>query len=388
MDFSEPENWARIRREAEKFTAEHVTRDVIEHERRTGDGVDRALTRKLGERGWIASSWPVAEGGAGLDPFEAAALWNALRKGGVPTAGPGTTMLPANAIRATGSAELKARILPGVAAGEVLICLGYTEPAGGSDVFACATRSQRDGDEWIVNGQKIFTTFAHLADYCFLLTRSQPGSVGPRGLTMLLVPLDTPGIEIQAVRTMGHERTNIVFYNDVRVADANRVGEAHQGFAVMRAALEAEQNVAPGSRTGWVADDALGFARTHRGPDGTELITDVLVRERLARMAMEAEVADLLDLRVAFLDAEGDKPGPVSALFGPESYVRASAAAIDIAGAAGMIDWTDPESAVDGSLDAHYRSAVATTIYGGSSEVLRSLIVENRLGLPRSRPRR
>lgn len=388
MDFSEPENWTRIRREAEAFVAEHVTREVIEHERRTGDGVDRALTRKLGEGGWIAAGWPIAEGGAGLDPFEVAALWNALRKGGVPTAGPGTTMLPANAIRATGSEELKARVLPGVAAGEVLICLGYTEPAGGSDVFACATRSQLDGDEWIVNGQKIFTTFAHLADYCFLLTRSQRGSVGPRGLTMLLVPLDTPGIEIQAVHTMGHERTNIVFYNDVRVADANRVGEAHEGFAVMRAALEAEQNVAPGSRTAWVADDALEFARTHRGPDGAQLINDVLVRERLARMAMEAQVADLLDLRVAFLDAEGEKPGPVSALFGPESYVRASAAAVDIAGAAGMIDWTDPECAVDGALDAHYRSAVASTIYGGSSEVLRSLIVENRLGFPRSRPRR
>jgi alkylation response protein AidB-like acyl-CoA dehydrogenase len=388
MDFTEPANWTRIRRDAEEFVAEHVTREVIETERRTGNGVDRALTRKLGERGWIASAWPVAEGGAGLDQFEAAALWGALRKGGVPTAGPGTTMLPANAIRATGSAELKARILPGVAAGETLICLGYTEPAGGSDVFACATRSVRDGDEWRVNGQKIFTTFAHLADYCFLLTRSQPGSAGPRGLTMLLVPLDSPGIEIQPVRTMGHERTNIVFYNDVRVADANRIGEAHQGFAVMRAALEAEQNVAPGSRTGWVADDALEFARTHRGPDGAELITDVLVRERLARMAMEGEVADLLDLRVAFLDAEGDKPGPVSALFGPESYVRASAAAIDIAGTAGMLDWTDPHSPLDGRLDAHYRSAVATTIYGGSSEVLRSLIVENRLGLPRSRPRR
>jgi alkylation response protein AidB-like acyl-CoA dehydrogenase len=388
MDFSEPENWARIRREAEEFTDEHVTRDVIEHERRTGDGADRALTRKLGQRGWIASGWPVDEGGAGLDPFEAAAMWNALRKGGVPTAGPGTTMLPANAIRAAGSAELKARVLPGVAAGEVLICLGYTEPAGGSDVFACATRSQLEGDEWIVNGQKIFTTFAHLADYCFLLTRSQPGSVGPRGLTMLLVPLDSPGIEIQPVHTMGHERTNIVFYNDVRVADANRIGEAHEGFAVMRAALEAEQNVAPGSRTGWVADDALEFARKHRGPDGAELIDDILVRERLARMAMEGEVADLLDLRVAFLDAEGDKPGPVSALFGPESYVRASAAAIDIAGLAGMIDWTDPQCAVDGALDAHYRSAVASTIYGGSSEVLRSLIVENRLGFPRSRPRR
>jgi alkylation response protein AidB-like acyl-CoA dehydrogenase len=388
MDFTEPPNWTRIRREAEDFIAAHVTREAIENERRNGDGVDREVTRKLGERGWIASGWPVAEGGAGLDQFEAAALWAALRKGGVPTAGPGTTMLPANAIRATGSAELKARILPGVAAGEILICLGYTEPAGGSDVFACATRSQRDGDEWIVNGQKIFTTFAHVADYCFLLTRSQPGSAGPRGLTMLLVPLDSPGVEIQPVHTMGHERTNIVFYNDVRVSDANRIGDAHEGFAVMRAALEAEQNVAPGSRTGWVAEDALEFARTHRGPDGTELMDDVLVRERLARMAMEGEVADLLDLRVAFLDAAGDKPGPVSALFGPESYVRASAAAIDIAGIVGLLDWTDPQSAVDGSLDAHYRSAVATTIYGGSSEVLRSLIVENRLGFPRSRPRR
>jgi alkylation response protein AidB-like acyl-CoA dehydrogenase len=388
MDFTEPANWTHIRRQAEEFVADHVTRDMIETERRTGDGVNRDLTKKLGERGWVASGWPVAEGGAGLDQFEAAVLLNTLRKGGVPTAGPGTTMLPANAIRAVGSDELKARILPGVAAGETLICLGYTEPAGGSDVFACATRSERDGDDWIVNGQKIFTTFAHRADYCFLLTRSQPGSAGTRGLTMLLVPLDSPGIDIQAVHTMGHERTNIVFYNDVRVADTNRVGEAHQGFAVMRAALEAEQNVAPGSRTGWIAADAAQYARGHCGADGTELINDPLVRQRLAQMAIEAEVADLLDLRVAFLDAEGDKPGPVSALFGPESYVRASAAAIDIAGTRGMLDWTDQESALDGSLDTHFRSAVATTIYGGSSEVLRSLIVENRLGLPRSRPRR
>src|SRR5258705_5529981 len=124
MDFTEPANWDQIRREAEEFVAEHVTRAVVEHERRTGDGVDRALTRKLGERGWITSGWPVAEGGAGFDPFEAAALWNALRKGGVPTAGPGTTMLPANAIPATGSDELKARVLPGGAAGEGLSFLG------------------------------------------------------------------------------------------------------------------------------------------------------------------------------------------------------------------------------------------------------------------------
>src|SRR6201987_2214601 len=202
MDFTEPAKGSRIRSAAEHFVAEHVTRDVIENERRTGDGVDRALTRKLGERGWVAPTWPVEEGGAGLDPFEAAVLLDTLRKGGFPTIGPGTTMLPANAIKAAGSEELKDRILPGVVAGETLICLGSTEPAGGSEVFASsprANRSEQDCDEWIVNGQKIFTTFAHVADYCFLLTRSQVGSVGTRGLTMLLGALGFPGIEIPAV---------------------------------------------------------------------------------------------------------------------------------------------------------------------------------------------
>jgi 3-oxocholest-4-en-26-oyl-CoA dehydrogenase alpha subunit len=388
MDFTEPESWTRLRAAAAEFAAEHVTRAAVEAERRSGDGVNRDITRALGKRGWVAPAWPAAEGGAGLSPLEAAVLSGALRLAGVPTTGHGTTMLPANAIRALGSDDLKRRILPGVAAGQILISLGYTEPGGGSDVFACATAAERDGDTWIVNGQKVFTTFAHLADYCFLLVRSVPGSAGPRGLTMLLVPLDLPGIEIQAVRTIGHERTNIVYYSGVRVPDANRVGEPHQGLAVMQAALEAEQNVAPASRTGEIAAHALEFARTQTGPDGEPLIDDPLVRERLARMALEAEVADLLTLRAAFLDAAGERPGPVAALWGPESYLRASAAALDLAGVAGLLDWTDPAAPVDGSLASHYRSAVATTIYGGSSEVLRSLIAEQRLGLPRSRPRR
>jgi alkylation response protein AidB-like acyl-CoA dehydrogenase len=388
VDFSEPESWARMRAEAARFAAEHVTREVIEAERRSGDGANREITRALGNRGWIVPAWPVAEGGAGLDPLDAAVLTGALRRAGVPTTGHGTTLLPASAIRAQGREDLRRRVLPGVAAGEILICLGYTEPGGGSDVFGCATTSERRGGEWVVNGQKVFTTFAHMADYCFLLTRSVPGSTGPRGLTVLLVPMSSPGIEIRAIATIGHERTNVVYYTDVRVSDANRVGEPDQGLAVMRAALEAEQNVAPASRTGDVASHALELSRAAAGPDGDLLVNDPLVRERLARMATEAEVADLLSLRAAFLDAAGERPGPVAALWGPESYVRASAAALDIAGVAGLLDWTDPAAPLDGALASHYRSAVATTIYGGSSEVLRSLIAENRLGLPRSRPRR
>src|ERR1700739_4270220 len=116
MDFSEPANWARIRSDAEEFVARYVTREVIENERRNGDGADRELTRKLGERGWIAPVWPVEGGWAGLDHFAAAVLLDTLRRGGVPTIGPGTTVLPGNAIRGVGSSELKARVFPGGAA--------------------------------------------------------------------------------------------------------------------------------------------------------------------------------------------------------------------------------------------------------------------------------
>jgi 3-oxocholest-4-en-26-oyl-CoA dehydrogenase alpha subunit len=387
MDFNEPPHWAGIRREAEAFVAEHITPEMIAEELATGDGVSRPLMRALGQRGWIATAWPKEEGGAGLDPFEAGVVASTIRASGAPTIGHGTTMLPANAIRSLGSEALKNSILPGVAAGETLICRGYTEPEGGSDVFACKTRAERDGEQWRINGQKMFTTFAHRADYCFLLTRTIPGSVGPTGLTMFLVPMDTPGIDCQAVRTMGYERTNIVYYSDVWVDDGMIVGEADNGLAVIRAALEAEQNIAPTSRTTQLSDAAARWASNMVTADGRRAIDDPANRLRLARLAIDAEVTDLLGLRTAFLDQIGGKPGPLAALFGPETYVYWSAAVLDMVGPEGLLPWTEAEAQAEGVFEHHYRSAVATTIYGGSSEVLRSLIAEQRLELPRSRPR-
>jgi alkylation response protein AidB-like acyl-CoA dehydrogenase len=387
MDFNEPANVLEARAAGQAFAREHVTHELVEEELRSGDGVSRPLMEAMGARGWFAPTWPRSEGGAGLDQFEASAIFNAIRAAGGPTLGSGTTMLPANAIRAMGSDELKAAILPRVAKGELLICLGYTEPEGGSDVFQCQTRSVRDGDQWVINGQKMFTTFAHKADYCFLLTRSDADSKGPHGLTMFLVPMDTPGIEIQAVHTMGYERTNIVYYSDVRVDDFYRVGEPDKGLHVMRAALEAEQNVAPASRTARLSEAAQAWALNTPDGDGGAMADDPLVRERLAQLAIDAEVADLLGYRVAFIEQIGGKPGPHAALFGPETYVKWSKEIIDMIGPSATIDWTDPETVSGGVFEFHFRSAVASTIYGGSSEVLRSLIAEQLLGLPRSRPK-
>jgi alkylation response protein AidB-like acyl-CoA dehydrogenase len=387
MDFTEPAEWQSLRREAEAFAAEHVTEAMIVDELQTGDGVNRPLMHALGERGWIAPYWTVEEGGAGLNSTEAAIVTDAIRRAGGPTIGYGTTLLPANAIRAMGTPELKQAILPGVARGETLICLGYTEPEGGSDVFQCTTRSVRDGDEWIINGQKIFTTFGHLADYCFLLTRSDPASRGPRGLTMFLVPMDTPGIEPEAVRTMGYERTNVVFYNDVRVRDFYRVGDADGGLHVMRAALEAEQNVAPAARTPPLFRSACAWAEATIDDDGNRMIDDPIVRERLARLAIDAEITELLGLRAVFFEQLGARPGPHAAIYGPESYVAWSAEIVDMVGPQALVAWDDPEAVTSGQFEYHYRSAVASTIYGGSSEVLRSLVAEQHLGLPRSRPK-
>jgi alkylation response protein AidB-like acyl-CoA dehydrogenase len=387
MDFNEPANVLEARAAGQAFAREHVTHELVEDELRSGDGVSRPLMEAMGARGWFAPTWPTSEGGAGLDQFEATAIFNAIRAAGGPTLGSGTTMLPANAIRAMGSDELKAAILPRVAKGELLICLGYTEPEGGSDVFQCQTRSVRDGDQWLINGQKMFTTFAHRADYCFLLTRSDADSKGPHGLTMFLVPMDTPGIEVQAVRTMGYERTNIVYYTDVRVDDLYRVGEPDKGLHVMRAALEAEQNVAPASRTARLSEAAQAWAVSTPDGHGGVVADDPLVRERLAQLAIDAEVSDLLGYRVAFIEQIGGKPGPHAALFGPETYVKWSKEVIDMIGPSATIEWTDPETVSGGVFEFHFRSAVASTIYGGSSEVLRSLIAEQLLGLPRSRPK-
>jgi hypothetical protein len=388
VDFREPPHWADIRAEAQRFVADHVTHEMIVEELKTGDGVSRPLMRALGARGWIAPAWPKAEGGAGLDAFEASVLMSTIRTSGAPTIGPGTTMLPANAIRSLGSPELKAAILPGVVAGDTLICLGYTEPEGGSDVFACQTRAERDGDQWRINGQKMFTTFAHRADYCFLLTRTDPHSVGPAGLTMFLMPMTTSGIEFQAVHTLGYERTNIVYYSDVCVDDSYRIGEADGGLAVIRAALEAEQNVAPTSRTSQLAEAAIGWASTTRSADGRRVIDDPLYRPRLARLAIDAEVTELLGVRSAHIDQLGGKPGPLAALFGPETYVSWASEVLNMVGLDGLVPWSEPDAVADGVFEYHYRSAVATTIYGGTSEVLRSLIAEQRLGLPRSRPKK
>ena len=206
--------------------------------------------------------------------------------------GSGTSMLVARTLERVGTDAQRAEVVPRIHSGEILVCLGYSEPDSGSDVAAAKTRARRDGDEWVISGQKMFTTLAHESAYVFLLTRTNTDVPKHRGLTMFLVPMGSAGIEVRAMYSLGGERTNVTFYNDVRVPDAARVGEVDGGWDVMAVALAFERQPAANGETRRLFERALALARE------SGAIDEPVVRDRLHRVAIDVEVGRLLGERL------------------------------------------------------------------------------------------
>ena len=236
----------------------------------------------------------------------------------------------------------------------------------------------RDGDEWVIDGQKMFTTLAHEATYVFLLTRTNPDVPKHQGLTMFLVPLDAPGVEIHPVHTMGGERTNATFYSDVRVPDSLRVGEVDGGWDVMTVALTFERGGFALSEADRVWQQTVDWATATRRPDGTRVIDDPLVRERLADHAHRTT-----RWRACSRCAARTSPPParlpgvegsMHKLFYAEAMTADADELVDMLGADGVLAHGDAEAPVDGWVEHLYRHAAVTTIYGGTSEVQRDII--------------
>jgi len=376
-----------FRDEVRAFVAEHVDDDLLERANATGTMHDWDVHHALGSRGWIAAGWPVEYGCQGRDPYEMTALKDELRLAGVPQDGIGNTMIVANTLRHVGTEEQKRRFLPPALAGEYIFALGYSEPDSGSDVAAAKTRATRDGDEWVINGQKMFTTLAHEARYVFLLARTNVDVPKHKGLTMFIVPLDAPGVEIQPVHTLGGERTNITFYTDVRIPDTLRVGQVDGGWEVMTVALTFERGGTGLTEAHRLWQETVAWARATMR-DGRPVIDDPLVRERLANTAIDNEIAKLFAYRVSWVAAEGGLPGvegSMHKLWYAERLNAAASELLDMLADDGPLAPGAPGAPVDGLVEHTYRHAPVTTIYGGSSEVQRSIIAERGLGLPRSR---
>jgi alkylation response protein AidB-like acyl-CoA dehydrogenase len=387
MDFESGEEGEALRKEVRALLEEHVTDDVHDRMEGTGTHHDRQLQLELGARGWIAPGWPVDEGGGGRSWAEQAVLAEEFQRAQAPIVGVGTTMLVVNTIRIWGSPAQKADVIPRALRGEMVICLGYSEPDGGSDVAAARTTAVRDGNEWVINGEKMFTTLAHVADYVFLVTRTNLDAKKHQGLTMFLVPMSTPGVVVAEVKTLGGERTNITTYLDVRVGDECRVGDVDAGWSVLTTALQFEHSGGYGHELERLLSVAVDEA-AKPGPDSARTLDDPLVRGRLARIAIDVEVSNLLATQSGWMYSVGQSPaveGSMSKLYSSEAFARASSEVLAIFGPHGLEPGHGHDDTGLGVIEHAFRHSQVTRIYAGTSEIHRSIVAERGLGLPRTR---
>jgi alkylation response protein AidB-like acyl-CoA dehydrogenase len=368
-----------------EFLTEHVTDEVRRRDRETGENFSEQVHLALGEAGYLASDWKLESEG-GFNPVRRRIFHLEIGRAHAPWFHWGTTAVVARLVQQFGAAELVDAVLPGVLSGEIRLCLGYTEPEGGSDVATCKTRAVReaDGSSWVINGSKMFTSNAQNARYVFLLTNTDPQGPKHKNLTMFLVPLDSEGIEIQGIRTLDGDRTNIVYYSDVRVDDLYRIGEVNGGWTVMRFALDAEhgvteiqdhglQNISMLSEHGHLmAEAADRVAAILSTPDanGRRPIDDEATKYRLGRSMARIEAA----------------------MSTPEMYGRVgliqtmrdvSQELMDMLGTASALPTDTTGSADDGGIEFIFRHGVPAGIYGGTMEVFRNMIAQHGLGLGR-----
>jgi alkylation response protein AidB-like acyl-CoA dehydrogenase len=365
------------------FLAVHVTDEVRRRDRETGENFDEGVHLALGAEGYLAADWKdESEGG-----FSALRrrIWDLeIGRAHTPWFHWGTTAMVARTVQQFGFAEVADEVLPGVLSGHIRLCLGYTEPEGGSDVATCKTRAVRDGGVWVINGSKMFTSNAHNAKYVFLLTNTDPEAPKHKNLTMFLVPLDSPGIEIQPIRTIDGDRTNIVYYSDVRVDDKYRIGDVNGGWAVLRGALDVEH--------GTVGRDSDGLQTIAVMSEHLTLMAEaideiaVLVAQPDAngrRLIDDKSVAYRLGRSIARTEAALSTPGTFGRVANAQTMRDVAPDLMDVLGAASALPIDTNGAADNGGAEYIFRLAPPTGIYGGTLEVFRNMIAQHELGLGR-----
>jgi 3-oxocholest-4-en-26-oyl-CoA dehydrogenase alpha subunit len=341
------------------------------------DGDSREVTRALGEAGWIGMTWPEELGGRGLSHVDAALVEDVL----------GYHWLPLSlyllsyktigcALERHGSPELKERLLGPIARGELTFCQGFSEPGAGSDLASLTTRALPRGDAWVVDGHKIWTSSAWLADWIYLAVRTNPDEPRHRGISVLVAPLDTPGIEVRRFPVLGGGYLCEVFLDGVEIPAENLVGEVDRGWDVLMHTLDFERITAEKlGGLAWVLD-----ALEARLAESERLAG---AWDRIARLHGELAGARLLSLRAADLldsGAEASAASAMAKLAGARLAQRLAREGIELLGIEGLADG-HPSSPLEGRLGGLYRASVGSTISGGSAEILQVVIARRGLGL-------
>jgi alkylation response protein AidB-like acyl-CoA dehydrogenase len=350
--------------------------------------VGRRVWKQMAADGWAGIGWPKEYGGGGATPIEQYIFFDESMRASAPV-----PMLTINSVAPTimqfGSEEQKADLLPRILAGEIHFAIGYTEPDAGTDLASLKTKAVRDGDEYVINGQKVFTSLASDADYIWLAVRTDPEVKKHKGISIIIVPTDTPGFSYEPIRNFGGVNTNITYYEDVRVPVSNRVGDENQGWRLITNQLNHERvTLCSSGIIERQLDDVRRWAQETHLADGRRVIDQEWVQHDLARVHANLEFLRLANWKVAWEATEGQPLDPASAsaikVFGTEFYMDAGRLLMGVIGSVAHVQEDSPGAVLRGRVEQLLRSMHILTFGGGTNEMQRDLIAVFGLGMPGS----
>jgi 3-oxocholest-4-en-26-oyl-CoA dehydrogenase alpha subunit len=383
-----PEQQA-LRKELREYFAQLLTPEVRGELGEPGEGSPRFrdVVQQMGADGWLGIGWPKEYGGQGRPATDQFIFFDEVQRAGAPfpfvtlnTVGP--------TIMRFGSEEQKAFFLPGILAGEINFAIGYTEPEAGTDLASLRTRAVLDGDEWMINGNKVFTSGANQADYVWLACRTDTDAPKHKGISIIMVPTASPGFKCTPIETVGGNVTTATFYDDVRVPKGNVVGDVNAGWQLITTQLNHERVglAAMGGLAHRLWDEALAWCRATESGQGGRMIDVPWVQMDLARSHARLEAMKLLNWRMAAaLDAGALAPADSSAVkvLGTETLVDVYRTLLGILGAAGYLPPGSPGAVLHGDVERAGRAAQINTFGGGVNEVQREIIASAGLGMAR-----
>lgn len=387
MRFDLTEEQRQLKEEIRSYLDSHITLELLDELKENHDGgpLWRQYIRELGEDGWLGIGWPVEYGGQGRTPLEQYIFLEEIERTGVnipfitlETVGPTLMKL--------GTEEQKNYFLPKILKGEVEVAVGYSEPQAGTDLAALQTRAVRDGDSYVINGQKVFTTNAHMADYIWLAARTDPDAPKHKGISIFLVPTNLPGFSVTPMNLIG-ERSNVSYYDNVRVPLSALVGEENKGWEYITTQLSLERlMLSTYARMERMVEETIEWA-SETEFDGVRVIDQHSVRDSLAELTVQIEILRLLNYRAAWAHSN-EKTAPfrpsMNKVFAAELNQKVFDTCMQIMGMFGQIETGSEWAVADGYGQKNAKSRLVYLFGGGANDVQRDLVARFGLGLQKS----
>jgi len=383
-----PEEHA-LRSELRAYLAALITDDVLAECAGTEGGgpLYTKVLKQLGADGWLGVGWPVEFGGRARPAIEQFVFFDEVQRAGFPI--PFLTLCTVGpTLMKFGSEEQKATLLPRILRGELHFAIGYSEPGAGTDLASLKTRAVKDGDHYVVDGQKVFTSLAEYADTLWLAVRTDPDAPKHKGISILMVDTRQPGVAITPIHTLGGNRTNVVYLENVRVPVTSRVGRENEGWRLITTQLNHERValLVPGPVQRFV-EETTAWAQQTRRPDGRRVIDEPWVQLALARAHARIETLRLMAWRQAW-NVGQDRLDPAESstvkVYGSESFVQIYQLLLEVLGAPGALKRGSPGAVLRGRLETYYRTTLVLSFGGGTNEIQRDIIAQLGLGMPRA----